>query len=130
MAFVLRSLPIRTYASPDEAPMPFGYDSGFDTVTLDTLSSAGATASQTVTGSDMTFQVTVTSIGTNVVIRFEGSLDGINFFNLSSANVDTTLTANGTYGYALSGCPVQFARLRLVSLSGGTPAVATVLGVS
>lgn len=110
--------------------MPFGYDSGFDTVTLDTLSSAGATTSQTVTGSDMTFQVTVSSIGTNVVIRFEGSLDGTNFFNLSSANVDTTLTANGTYGYALSGCPVQFARLRLVSLSGGTPAVATVLGVS
>jgi hypothetical protein len=110
--------------------MPFGYDAGFDTVSLSTLTAAGVTLTQTVTGADMTFQVTVSSIGTNVVIRFEGSLDGTNFFNLSSANVDTTITANGTYGYALSGCPVQFARLRLVSLSGGTPSVATVLGVS
>lgn len=110
--------------------MPFGYDSGFDTATLDTLSSVGVTASQTVTGADMTFQVTVSSIGTNVVIRFEGSLDGTNYFNLSSASVDTTITADGTYGYALSGCPVQFARLRLVSISGGTPTVATILGVS
>ena len=110
--------------------MPFGYDSGFDTVSLSTLVAVGTTAAQVVTGADMTFQVTVSGIGTNVVIRFEGSLDGANFFNLSSANADTTITANGTYGYALSGCPVQFARLRLVSLSGGTPSVATVLGAS
>jgi hypothetical protein len=110
--------------------MPFGYDSGFDTITLATLSSVGVTAAQSVTGAAMTFQVTVSSIGTNVVIRFEGSLDGTNFFNLSSTNTDTTITANGTYGYALSGCPVQYARLRLVSVSGGTPSIATVLGVS
>jgi hypothetical protein len=110
--------------------MPFGYDSGFDTITLATLSSVGVTAAQSVTGADMTFQVTVSNIGTNVVIRFEGSLDGTNFFNLSSTNTDTTITANGTYGYALSGCPVQYARLRLVSISGGTPSIATVLGVS
>lgn len=110
--------------------MPFGYDSVFDTVSLSTLSAVGVTASQAVTGANMTFQVTVSGIGTNVVIRFEGSLDGTNFFNLSSANVDTTLTSNGTFGYALSNCPVQFARLRLVSFSGGTPSVATVLGIS
>lgn len=110
--------------------MPFGYDSSFDTTSLSTLTAAGVTASQAVTGADMTFQVTVSSIGTSVVIRFEGSLDGTNFFNLSSSNTDTTLTANGTYGYALSGCPVQYARLRLVSITGGTPSVATVLGVS
>ena len=108
--------------------MPFGYDAGFDTAALSTLTSVGVTASQVVTGADMTFQVTVSGIGTNVVIRFEGSLDGTNFFNLSSANVDSTITANGTYGYALSGCPVQFARLRLVSFSGGTPSIATLLG--
>jgi hypothetical protein len=110
--------------------MPFGYDSGFDTATLSTLTSAGVSTTQATTGADMTFQVTVSSIGTNVVIRFEGSLDGTNYFNLSSANTDTTITANGTYGYALSGCPVAFARLRLVSISGGTPSVATVIGVS
>ena len=32
--------------------------------------------------SEITFQVTVSSIGTNVVVRFEGSLDNTNFFNL------------------------------------------------
>ena len=110
--------------------MPFGYDSGFDTTSLATLSAAGVTAAQAVTGAAMTFQVTITSIGTNVVLRFEGSLDGTNYFNLNSAGTDTTITANGTYGYALSGCPVQYARLRLVSYSGGTPSVASVLGIS
>lgn len=109
--------------------MPFGYDAAFDTATLDTLAAPGVTAAQKVTGANMTFQVTVSSIGTNVVVRFEGSLDGTNYFNLNSSNTDTTLTANGTYGFSLSGCPVQFARLRLVSLSGGTPSVATVIGV-
>lgn len=110
--------------------MPFGYDSSFDTASLSTLTAAGVTDAQKVTGASMTFQVTVSDIGTNVVLRFEGSLDGTNFFNLSSTNTDTTITANGTYGYALSGCPVQYARLRLVSISAGTPSVATVLGVS
>lgn len=110
--------------------MPFGYDAGFDTTTLGTLTAAGVTAAQQVTGANMTFQVTVSSIGTNVVIRFEGSLDGTNYFNLNSTNVDTTITANGTYGYALMGCPVQYARFRLVSLSGGTPSVVAILGAS
>ena len=110
--------------------MPFGYNSEFDVATLDTLTAAGVTAAQRVTGADMTYQVTITGIGTSVTIRFEGSLDGTNYFNLSSANVDTTITSNGTYGYALSSCPVQYTRLRLVSFSGGTPSVATILGVS
>lgn len=76
----------------------------------------------------MTYQVTVTDIGTNVVVRFEGSLDNTNFFNLDQGGADTTITANGTYGFALNGCPVKHIRLRLVSLSGGTPSVATVVG--
>lgn len=109
--------------------MPFGYDSGFDTAALTTLNAVGVTATQQSTGANMTFQVTVSSIGTNVIVRFEGSLDGTNFFNLSSSNTDTTITSNGTFGFALSGCPVQFVRLRLVSISGGTPSVATVVGV-
>jgi hypothetical protein len=78
----------------------------------------------------MTFQITVSNIGTNVVIRFEGSLEGSNYFNLDSANADTTITANGTYGYALSGCPVKYIRLRLVSLSGGTPSVTGLVGAA
>lgn len=108
--------------------MPFGYDSGFDVVALGTLTAVGVTPAQATTGADMTFQVTVADIGTNVVVRFEGSLDGTNYFNLSSTNTDTTITANGTYGYALAGCPVASARLRLVSVSAGTPSVTGVLG--
>lgn len=108
--------------------MPFGYDSGFDVATLGTLTAVGTTAAQATTGADMTFQVTVSDIGTNVVVRFEGSLDGTNYFNLNSTNTDTTITANGTYGYALAGCPVAFARLRLVSISTGTPSVVGLLG--
>jgi hypothetical protein len=73
------------------------------------------------------FQVTVASIGTSIVVRFEGSLDGVTYFNLDQNNVDTTITANSTTGYCLSGCPVNYARLRLVSFSGGSPSVATLM---
>ena len=108
--------------------VPFGYNSGFDVATLETLTSTGVTSAQKTAGADLTFQVTVSSIGTNVVIRLEGSLDDVSYFNLNSANADTTITSDGTYGFSLSGCPVQYARLRLVSVSGGTPSVTTSLG--
>jgi len=92
--------------------------------TLGTLTSAGATDFANSSRADnAVFQVTVSSIGTNVVIRFEGSLDATNWFNLDSNNVDTTITANGTYGYSMMQAPVVFMRGRLVSLSGGTPSV-------
>lgn len=107
--------------------MPFGYDSTFDVASLTTLTEAGVTEAQKTTGAYLSFQVTVAGIGTNVVIRLEGSLDGTSYFNLSENEVNFTLTANGTYGYVLF-APVQFVRLRLVSVSGGTPSVATVLG--
>ena len=100
----------------------------FTTVGLTSLTAAGTTQSIKVEASEITFQVTVSSIGTNVVVRFEGSLDGTNFFNLDEDAEDTTITANGTTGYSLSGTPVEFVRLRLVSLSGGTPTVAAVVG--
>lgn len=97
---------------------------------LDSLTSAGVSSSIQTAGIDLTFQVTVSSIGTNVVVRFEGSLDDTNFFNLDEDAEDTTITANGTTGYSLSGTPVKFVRLRLVSLSGGTPTVATKVGAA
>jgi hypothetical protein len=75
---------------------------------------------------DIVFQVTVASIGTNVVIRFEGSLDGTNFFNLDSTG-DTTLTLNGTTGYSVQNSPLKAVRGRLVSISGGTPSVTLVI---
>jgi hypothetical protein len=108
--------------------MPFGYDGSFETADLGSLTSAGVTASQKTTGANLTFQVSLSGVGTNVVIRLEGSLDDTNYFNLAASNVDYTLTSNGTYGYVLM-APVQYVRLRLVSLTGGTPTVATKVGV-
>jgi hypothetical protein len=88
------------------------------------------TAAGETPGVNITFQITVTGIGTNVVIRFEGSLDGIGYFPLYDATqTDTTLTANGVYGYTVY-APVMYVRTRLVSLSGGTPSIATLVGAA
>ena len=85
------------------------------------LTAAGVTAFQSLdSGTDICFQVTIASIGTNVVIRLSGSLDGTNFFNLHS---DITLTANGTYGHVFANTPVLYVRCELVSISTGTPTV-------
>lgn len=99
--------------------------------TLGTLTSAGATDFANSSESDnAVFQITVTSIGTNVVVRFEGSLDATNWFNLDSNNIDSTITANGTYGYSLMQAPVVYMRGRLVSISTGTPTVVFKVAVS
>ena len=100
----------------------------FTTAALTSLTAAGTTNSIKVNAQAVTFQVTVSSIGTNVVVRFEGSLDNVSFFSLDQDELDTTITANGTRGFALNGCPVEYVRLRLVSLTGGTPTVACVVG--
>ena len=100
----------------------------FTTAALTSLTAAGTTNSIKVNAQAVTFQVTTSSIGTNVVVRFEGSLDDTNFFNLDQDELDTTITSNGTRGFALNGCPVEYVRLRLVSLTGGTPTVACVVG--
>lgn len=108
--------------------MALGDTAAFEVQSLTTLTAAGATSSVELYSHSVTFQVTVSSIGTNVVIRMEGSLDDTSYFNLDESGIDTTITSNGTYGYALINCPVRFIRLRLVSLSGGTPSVACKVG--
>ena len=102
----------------------------FTTAALTSLTAAGTTNSIKVNAQAVTFQVTVSDIGTNVVIRLEASLNDIEFFNLDQNETDTTITANGTRGFALNGCPVEYVRLRLVSLSGGTPTVASKVGAA
>jgi hypothetical protein len=71
------------------------------------------------------FQVTVASVGTNVVVRAEGSLNGVNYFNLGSG--DTTITANGTTKLTYSDTPLKYVRARLVSIGSGTPSVTFVI---
>lgn len=102
----------------------------FSTVALTSLTSTGVTPSVKVVSESLTFQITTSGVSTNVVIRMEGSLDDTNFFNLDENELDTTLTANGTFAFALNGTPVKFVRVRLVSISGGTPTVASVVGAA
>ena len=93
----------------------------FSTATA--LTAAGVTADVPVTGAeDFVIQVNVSSIGTNVVIRVEGTLDGTNYFNCDSGG-DTTITSNGSTAFSLQNVPLKSLRGRLVSFSGGTPSV-------
>ena len=55
---------------------------------------------------DFVFQITVSSIGTNVVVRAEGSLDGTDYFNLGTG--DTTISSNGTIRLNFTDLPVNF----------------------
>lgn len=91
-----------------------------------TLTQAGQTTSSILLDpnfvSKITVQYTVSSIGNSVVVRSEGSLDGVNWFNLDPDNVDTTLTENGTYAFSYD-LKLKYYRLRLVSINGGSPVV-------
>lgn len=77
-----------------------------------------------------TIAVVVGSINTNVVLRIEGSIDGINAFNLNTAELDTTIAANGARAFRFSGALTHI-RVNFVSESGGTDATidAKYLGV-
>lgn len=66
--------------------------------------------------------VTVANIDTNVVVRLDGSIDGTNY----GALISNTITANGTYVYNISGCPMKFLRGNFLSETGGTAATVTI----
>lgn len=92
---------------------------------LDTLSAPGVTAALPVSAyQEHVIQCKVTNVNTNVVLRIEGSNDGTNFFNLSETEEDTTITADGTYGFKYSGL-VEYIRVRMVSEDGGTDVTVT-----
>ena len=108
----------------------------FDPILVDTLffspaalTSAGTTSTFVVADQNnagttsVGFQVTLASAG-SVVVRFEGSLNGTDFFALAAS--DTTLTANGTTGYNFANFPLKAIRGRLVSITG-TPTVTFVM---
>uniref|UniRef100_G8EY17 Uncharacterized protein n=1 Tax=Synechococcus phage S-CAM8 TaxID=754038 RepID=G8EY17_9CAUD len=107
-----------------------GLQSGYEVHEFSSLTSVGVTDSAQTAGVSLMFQVTVSGVSGNLVLRFEGSLDNVSFFNLDQDNEDTRITANGTTGYALNGCPVKYARVRLVSIGGGTPTVAAKVGAA
>ena len=91
------------------------------------LSAPGSTSSRNMNGFNRAFiTATVANINTNVVLRIEGSNDNSNWVNLNASDADTTITANGTYGFQYVGCP-QHIRTTFVSESGGTSATVNVI---
>ena len=108
---------------------PLGTFSGFEVEDLGSLTATGVTDSVLCGGVNLTFQVKLASVGTSVVIKLEGSLDNVDFFNLAADNASYTLNANGTYGYVLF-APVKYVRLRLVTITGGTPTVSAIVGAA
>lgn len=110
-------------------PEPIGTFSGFEVASLGVLTATGVGAAVQSGGVNLAFQVTIASIGTSVTVRFEGSLDGSDYFNLNASGADFTISSNGTTGYVLS-APVRFVRFRLVSFSGGTPSATCLVGAA
>lgn len=91
--------------------------------TATALTAAGVTDTvPTIGAEDFVIQVLVSSIGTNVVIRIEGTLDETNWFNCDYGG-DTTITTNGVTAFNIQNAPLKAIRGRLVSISGGTPSV-------
>jgi hypothetical protein len=68
-----------------------------------------------------TLSVTVSSINTSVVVRLDGSVDGVNFGPM----ISNTITENGTYIYNTTGNPVKQVRANFLQETGGTTAKVT-----
>ena len=62
----------------------------------------------------------VASIGTNVKVRLDGSIDGTNYAPIIS---DKTITSDGTSIYTVSDTPVKWIKPVFISESGGSPTV-------
>ena len=104
----------------------FASDTGeVDVITLGARSATGATNSVRTNSRAFLLQTQVATIGTSVVVRLEGSLDGTNYFSIGS---DATYTANGFYAVTFLEQPVRFVRANLVTINTGTPMVTFTLG--
>lgn len=66
----------------------------------------------------VTCQYVVAHIDTNVVVAYEGSLDGTNWTNLDEDG-NTTVTANGAYMFHVTGISsIPYHRINIVSCQG------------
>ncbi len=86
---------------------------------FDTLRLIGFSGSmETIT--EITFQIVITAVNTSVTVRAEGSLDGVNWFNLDESS-DTTYSSDAIYAIRYVGVSSLYAvRLKWVSEAGGT----------
>lgn len=107
-------------------PGRYAYDeSAVDVVSLGSRTTVGPTSAVRVNSRAFLLQSNVSSIGTGVTVRLEGSLDGTNFFPLGT---DTTYTANGFFALTFLEIPCTWLRANLVNINTGTPTVAFTLG--
>lgn len=67
---------------------------------------------------DHTFIITVANKDTSVDFNFEYSLDGVNWVDFESSDVQKT--ANGSYAYHYSGKPCNMVRPSFRAEAGGT----------
>jgi len=63
-----------------------------------------------------TLIVTVTNIDESVIVRLDGSIDGINYGPM----ISNTITENGTYPYYVNGFPMGYLRGNFLKETGGT----------
>ena len=69
---------------------------------------------------DYTLIAVVASIGTNVKVRLDGSIDGTNYAPIIA---EKTITADGSHAYSVSGMPVKWIKPVFTSENGGSPTV-------
>ena len=96
-----------------------------DVSAIGARSAVGFTNSVRTNSRAFLLQTQVASIGTSVVVRLEGSLDGTNFFSLGS---DQTYSANGYFAVTYLELPVRFVRANLITINAGSPMVTFTLG--
>ena len=66
-----------------------------------------------------TLFATVSNINTNVVVRLDGSIDGVNWSDIIA---NQTITTTGTSHYNVANHPVKYVKPVFVSEAGGTTA--------
>jgi hypothetical protein len=83
------------------------------------LTEVGDTAALQVVGNtEHLFQIVVANKNTSVDYNVLGSVDGVNYFDLESSDVQKT--ANGTYYLSYSGLPLVFVKGSFRAEAGGT----------
>jgi len=77
--------------------------------------------------SEFTFAAVVTG-GANFTLSFEASYNGGGtYFELDSSK---TINSNGQYAYFYTGKPANRIRMRIASISSGTPSVVPIIAVA
>jgi hypothetical protein len=88
-----------------------------------TLTAAGPTPSTWSQSNYHTVQVIVSGAPSACTVRLEGSLDRVNWFDVSG-----TQTCTSNVMFHVDGKPLNFARINLLTWTGGTNAVITYRG--